>query len=191
MDIEENTLITRVTYSKDRKNRYLLTKKWNDKLPKVMVIMLIPSNAGVVHQDVTTGCIINCTSELGFGSVDITNIFSRLGGEISTDMQVEDMSDENNDRIILETAAISDTVVLAWGKCDETNLKIKKRVEEVMEILSPYKDKLYAIGDGRGRSGFSPMYPKIRNRWELVKLYEEVAIINNTKKSKRVNKQIS
>ena len=173
MEMEESTMFTTITYSKDRISRYLLTKKWDDKLPKVTVIMLIPGSSGVVKQDVTTACIINCTSQLGFGSVDITNIFSKLGEEISTDMQIEHMTDEDNNKIILESVTTSTTIVLAWGKCDETNLKIKQRVEGMMEMLSPFKDKLYTIGDGRGKSGFSPMYPRIRNGWELVKVSKE------------------
>ena len=71
MYIEENIMTTMVTYSKDRANRYLLTKKWNDKLPKITVIRLISRSSGVVQQDVTTICIINYTPELGFGSIDI------------------------------------------------------------------------------------------------------------------------
>lgn len=189
MNIEESTMITKVTYSKDRSSRYLLTKKWDEKLPKITVIMLIPGSSGVVQQDVTTACIIKCTSQLGFDSVDVTNIFSKLGEEISTDMQIEHMTDEDNDKVILESVTISTTIVLAWGKCDETNLKIKQRVESVMEMLSPFKDKLYTIGDGRGRSGFSPMYPRIRNGWELVKVSKEEKVDNSgNKRSKKASK---
>ena len=57
MDIKESTT---VTYSEDRGRRYLLTKKWSDDLPKATIIMLMPSGSGVVQQDVTIGCIINC-----------------------------------------------------------------------------------------------------------------------------------
>ena len=70
------------------------------------------------------------------------------------------MIDEDNDKVILEQVTASIIIVLARGKCDEVNLKIKQRGEAVIELLAPFKDKLYTIGDGRGRSGFSPMYPK-------------------------------
>lgn len=79
MEIEESTMVTTVTYSKDRSSRYILTKQWDDKLPKVAVIRLMPSSLGAVQQHVTTACIVNCTSQLGFCSLDITNIFSKLG----------------------------------------------------------------------------------------------------------------
>ena len=102
MEMEESTMFTTITYSKDRISRYLLTKKWDDKLPKVTVIMLIPGSSWAVQQDVTTACIINCTSVLGFGSVEITNIFSKLDEEISTDIKIECMIDEDNDKVILE-----------------------------------------------------------------------------------------
>ncbi len=163
MQTEQSTLVTTVTYSDDRGNRYLLTKQWNNELPKATIIMLSPSISGAIQQDITTTCIINCTSKLGYGSVDIVNIFSRLDIEISTEMDTTNLSDDDNIKTILESSKTSDTIVLAWGKCDLTNLAIKAKVKDMMNVLSLYQDKLYLIGDDKGRSGFSPMYPKIRN----------------------------
>ncbi|WP_051280580.1 DUF1643 domain-containing protein [Anaerovorax odorimutans] len=193
MEIQKNTMLTTVHYSQDKKERFLLAKEWDKTLPKATVIMLMPGISDIIQQDVTTCCIINCTSKLGFGCVDIVNLFSSLEGKISKDTDIKKMSNQDNDKIILDSAANSIKVVLAWGKCDETNLKIKKRVEEVVKLLKPYKDKLYLIGDGSGRRGYSPMYPKIRNGWELVKLSQENIIIdktenNNDKRTKKVNK---
>ena len=186
MDIKESTT---VTYSEDRGRRYLLTKKWSDDLPKATIIMLMPSGSGVVQQDVTIGCIINCISQLGFGSVDIVNLFSRVDVEISANMKVTGLTDKENDKIILESVATSTTVILAWGKCDETNIKIKQRAEVLLEMLSPYKEKLFAIGDSRCRSGFSTMYPRIRNRWELIKLSKkEKEDDNSSKRPKKASK---
>lgn len=189
MEIQESTMVTTVTYSDDREMRYLLTKKWADDLPKATIIMLMPGSSGAVQQDVTTGCIINCISQLGFGSVDIVNLFSKVHAEISTDMKVTELTNEENDKIILESVANSTTTIFAWGKCDETNIKIKKRVEALLKLLSPYKEKWFVIGDGRGRSGFSPMYPRIRNGWELVKLSKEEKVENSAgKRPKKASK---
>lgn len=186
MIIQESVLKTKVGYSEDKENRYLLTKEWDEALPKAVVVMLIPGSASNVQQDVTTGCVINCSLQLGFGGVDIVNLFSKLDVEISTDIDIGQLTDEENDKVILDVVDRASTVVLAWGKCDETNLKIKQRVEQVMKLIEPFGDKLYLIGDGRGRSGFSPMYPRIRNKWELVKYYQkEHTETNSTKKSKK------
>lgn len=146
--------------------------------------MLIPGSLGAIQQDVTTCCSINCTAKLGFGSVNIINIFSKINVEISTDMDIGEMMNEGNDKIIIEAVSTSTTTAIAYGKCDETNLKIKKRAEVILRMLVPYRDNLYVIGDGRGRSRFSPMYSKIRNGWELVKLYKDEQ--KETKNSKKV-----
>lgn len=189
MEVQKNTMITTVIYSKEKGSRYLLTKQWDKNLPKATIIMLMPGSSGVIQQDVTTCCIINCMAKLGFGCIDIINLFSKLNAEISTDMDIETMTDEENNKVIIETVSTSTTTIIAWGKCDETNLKIKKRAEAVIKMLEPYRDRLYVIGDGRGRSGFSPMYPRIRNGWELVKLYkDEQKETRSSKKSKKIGK---
>ncbi|OON91470.1 MAG: hypothetical protein ATN33_01090 [Epulopiscium sp. Nele67-Bin001] len=56
---------------------------------------------------------------------------SRLDIEISTEMDTTNLSDDDNINTILESAKTSDTVVLAWGKCDLTNLAIKAKVKDL------------------------------------------------------------
>lgn len=85
MEIEKSTITTEVHYSKDRSHRYLLLKEWNNSLKKATIIMLNPSSANTVAMDLTTMYIINNISKLGYGSVEIVNIFSRLNEEINSD----------------------------------------------------------------------------------------------------------
>ena len=172
---ENNTMVTSAVYSEDKTHRYLLRKKWNVSLPRVTVIMLQAGKSNALIQDVTTCNIINCVAQLeeDYGSINIVNLFSRVDLELDTDIDIQDFTDETNDKQIEKVAKEAEIIVLGYGKAQETSLCVKQRVKEVLELLADYKDKMYLIGDDKGRKGFSAMYPKVRNKWTLYKAYEE------------------
>lgn len=172
---ENNTMVTRAVFSEDKSHRYLLSKEWDASLSNVVVIMLQAGKSNALIQDVTTCNIINCVSQLDedYGSVNIVNLFSRLDLELDTDIDMDDFTDEENDRQIEQVAEQAEIIILAYGKAQETSLCVKQRVREVISLLEKYKDKMYLIGDDKGRKGFSAMYPKVRNKWKLYKAYEE------------------
>lgn len=172
---ENNTMVTRAVFSEDKSHRYLLSKEWDASLANAVVIMLQAGKSNALIQDVTTCNIINCVSQLDdkYGGVSIVNLFSRLDLELEADSDIDDFTDEENDRQIEEVAKEAEVIVLAYGKAQETSLCVKQRVNEVLERLELYKDKMYLIGDGKGRKGFSAMYPKVRNKWILYKAFEE------------------
>ncbi|WP_180270807.1 DUF1643 domain-containing protein [Sporanaerobium hydrogeniformans] len=172
---ENNTMVTRAVFSEDKSHRYLLSKEWDASLANAVVIMLQAGKSNALIQDVTTCNIINCVSQLDedYGSVNIVNLFSRLDLELDTDIDIDDFTDEENDRQIKEVAEGAELIILAYGKAQETSLCVKQRVREVISLLEKYKDKMYLIGDSKGRKGFSAMYPKVRNKWILYKAYEE------------------
>lgn len=183
--IEEGTMKTKAIFDKKREHRYLLTKEWEEAKPRIAVILLVAGTSDNVIQDVTTACVINCVSKLGYGAVEITNIFSRLGTRIDKDMDIEECTDEENDKHILESAIQAEVVVLGWGKAEVSNKKVKWRASDVMDLLEEHREKLYVIGDGTGKS-YNVMYPKVRNDWKLVKLFqqEEKVDIKEEKKPK-------
>lgn len=172
---ENNTMVTRAVFSEDKSHRYLLSKEWDASLSNVVVIMLQAGKSNALIQDVTTCNIINCVSQLDedYGSVNIVNLFSRLDLELDTDIDIDDFTDEENDRQIEEVAEGAELIILAYGKAQETSLCVKQRVKQVLALLEKHKDKMYLIGDAKGRKGFSAMYPKVRNQWILYKAYEE------------------
>nr|WP_302595403.1 DUF1643 domain-containing protein [uncultured Cellulosilyticum sp.] len=185
---ENNTMITRATFSEDKSHRYLLSKEWDASLANAVVIMLQAGKSNALIQDVTTCNIINCVSQLDedYGSVDIVNLFSRVDLELDTDIDIDDFTDEENDKQIEQAAEEAKIIVLAYGKAQETNLCVKQRVKEVISLLQTYKDKMYVIGDDRGRKGFSAMYPKVRNKWTLYKAYEQEQKKENDKVAENI-----
>lgn len=185
---ENNKMVTRAVFSEDKSHRYLLSKEWDVSLANAVVIMLQAGKSNALIQDVTTCNIINCVSQLdeSYGSVNIVNLFSRLDLELDTDIDIDDFTDEENDRQIEKVAEGAELIILAYGKAQETNLCVKQRAREVVSLLENYKDKMYLMGDSKGRKGFSAMYPKVRNQWFLYKAYEEEQKKENSKVAEHV-----
>ncbi len=188
MSEENNTMVTRAVFSEDKSHRYLLSKEWDASLTNAVVIMLQAGKSNALIQDVTTCNIINCVAQLdgGYGSVNIVNLFSRLDLELDTDIDIDDFTDEENDRQIEKVAEGAELIILAYGKAQETSLCVKQRVKEVLALLEKHKHKMYLIGDDKGRKGFSAMYPKVRNQWILYKAYEEEQKKENDKVAEHV-----
>ena len=158
---------TEAKFSEDRAYRYILSKEWNNKKPRAMVIMTNPSSAGEVVLDLTTLYTINNLVALDYGAVDIVNIYPKITQKLKVD-DVDLREIEISDKIIVETAEKVDSVIIAWGRVGEKSKAIEKRQNELLEKLQVFKDKLFIIGDGKGNVLFHPLAPHIRFHWELI-----------------------
>ncbi len=57
---------------------------------------------------------------MGYGRVEVVNIFSELDVPVSVEMVLEEMTDRDNDRYILQSVASTDKTVLAFGQYSNT-----------------------------------------------------------------------
>ena len=167
MIIEKSVMKTEAKFSDDKEYRYILSKEWNNKKPRAMVVMTNPSSAGEVALDLTTLYTINNLVALDYGAVDIVNIYPKITQKLKVD-DVDLREIEISDKIIVETAEKVDSVIIAWGRVGEKSKAIEKRQNELLEKLQVFKDKLFIIGDGKGNELFHPLAPHIRFRWELI-----------------------
>ena len=167
MIIEKSVMKTEARFSEDRAYRYILSKEWNNKKPRAMVIMTNPSSAGEVALDLTTLYTINNLVALDYGAVDIVNIYPKITQKLKVD-DVDLREIEISDKLIIETAEKVDSVIIAWGRVGEKSKAIEKRQSELLEKLQVFKDKLFIIGDGKGNELFHPLAPHIRFHWELI-----------------------
>ncbi|MCG8542106.1 MAG: DUF1643 domain-containing protein [Clostridia bacterium] len=78
---QKSTIKTEAYFSEDGKHRYLLKREWNKTKKKAMVIMKNPSDAGELILDYTTMFVINNLVRLGYGSVEILNLYSRINAK--------------------------------------------------------------------------------------------------------------
>ena len=83
MITETTTIQCQAVFSEDRKHRFLLQKIWNTEKPKATIIMINPNQADLIQTDATTMLVINNLDKLGFGSVDIVNLYSVITSKSS------------------------------------------------------------------------------------------------------------
>lgn len=159
--LEKCSIKTEAIYNDDKSHRYSLRKVWDNSKAFAAIIMISPSDkANTVCSDVTTTYVVNNCYSQGFGSVEILNIYSKIN-------QNEFESTPENDQHILYTCKHADTIILAWGK-GQTKRSVRKRIADVINMLSPYQEKLMEIADGEGNSGYHPLCAAVRLKWNLV-----------------------
>ena len=164
MTTQETTLHTTAMFSEDGGKRYLLQKVWSPELPKLAIIMLAPSIASGIQLDNSTLLVLNNASRLGFGSVDVLNLFASLGDFSLKQAETEDP--ENMD-VILHSCALADTIVYAPGVGKSKNKLFAQRQEQVLSALSKYEEKLHCLSNANGSARLQhPLSPAVRT-WTL------------------------
>lgn len=188
MNVITTTLTTKAVFSDDGECRYLLQKMWDEKLPKMMVVMLAPSGASGIELDTTTQLVINNTARLGYGSLSVVNLFSSLN---DTSLKNIEDSDKENMKYILSEAKAADVIVYAPGVGKATNKCFAERQNQVLEILKPYESKLRCLTNKEGNARFQhPLSPAVRY-WCLsaMKISElSTKVIPADKKKSKTNK---
>ena len=177
MITDKDTIKCEAVFNELRTHRYLWKRVWNRDKPLAAVIMLNPCMADTLTMDTTTFLVVNNVARLDqFGGVVIVNLYSRLTSKLSFRWNSdEDLNDPENDSYIRKAAAEAETVILAWGRGQDTNQRIADRVNAVLRLLDGSKEKLRVISDGE-RSGIHPLTPSVRSCWELEPFVEPEAI---------------
>lgn len=179
MKTETTTLTTQATYSDDGEKRYLLKKTWDEKKPKMAIVMLHPSIADGIQLDTTTQLVINNASRLGYGSVAIVNLSAVLN---DFNLSRSEEEDPENTNVIVDMAKSAESVIYAPGtgkSKSKTFLHLQKRV---LLALKDYESKLCCLcnedGDGRLQH---PLSPQVRT-WSLspLKISELITIPKET-----------
>lgn len=91
--------------------------------------------------------IINNLNELGFGSVNIVNLYSRITEKLYLRFNSdEDLIHGDTDKIIEQYASMSDIIIIAWESVGNNTQRVRERQKEVFERISVHKNKFYKIG---------------------------------------------
>lgn len=169
MKIFKSTLKTEVIYDDALMNKYLVKKEWDKSKKTALVIM---KNAGLTNeivQDHTTMYVINNLAKLDYGSVSIMNLFPSVD-----DNDTNTSATENLKFVQAEVSKVDD-VIIAVGTGIETNKEALKRLHMIIAILLDKKANIFQIESSKGRRGFHPLYPAVKNKWKLVPYNESVA----------------
>ena len=95
--------------------RYTLWRNWDEHLPRVLFVLLNPSTANAVQDDVTLRCCIRFARSWSFGSLEIVNLFAFRATYPAHLRTVTDPIGPLNDAYIYEATARSALVVCGWG----------------------------------------------------------------------------
>lgn len=165
MKTETTVMKNKAIFSDDCEHRLLLRREWDKNKKSAMIIMINPNSADTLSMDMTTMLVLNNLHELGFGSVNIVNLYSRIMPKLSLRFNSDDdLIAKDCDEVIEQYAAMSDAIIIAWGSLGNTSERVRERQSDILEMLSKFRNKLYKIGE----QGYHPLTPTVRNEWDLV-----------------------
>lgn len=139
--------------------RYLLTRRWDDRAPVMVFVMLNPSTADDVDDDPTIRRCVGYAQREGCGGLVVVNLFAWRSTDPWELVKAADPVGPENDAYITEACRLYRRtivhVVLAWGTSEHR--KIKSRENVVIELV-----RREMFGDpmclGRNRNG-TPRHP--------------------------------
>jgi hypothetical protein len=102
-------------FSRCRRWRYLLWRRWDEKRPSANFLMLNPSTADETQLDPSCTRARDYASRWGFGGLLVTNIFAWRATDPEEMKAARDPIGRGNDRAILRAAREAAIVVCAWG----------------------------------------------------------------------------
>jgi len=134
-------MIKKAIFSKDKKYRYWLKREWDYNKPTVNFICLNPSVADEVEDDKMVTKCIRQADKLGFGNIEMTNLFSFVDTKRTNFYDISDPIGEQNDIYVLKAAKRCDKIVIAWGN----EGVYKNRSEIVLKKLLKLDIRLYCL----------------------------------------------
>lgn len=96
--------------------RYALWREWDTNLPTILFLMLNPSIANADSNDPTAERCERRATLLGYGRMDIRNLFALVSTDPAGLKQHADPVGPDNDVAIMEAALAADLTICAWGK---------------------------------------------------------------------------
>lgn len=141
-------------FSECRQYRYSLFRTWAMGAPVITWIMLNPSTADERENDPTIERVCRRSKSLGFGGVNIVNLFAFRSPYPWVLKELDDPVGVANDTAIMVAARTAAKVVVAWG----TDGALKNRAAAVLQKLSDADVALHCLGTTKGGFPRHPLY---------------------------------
>ncbi|MER5302216.1 DUF1643 domain-containing protein [Streptomyces lasiicapitis] len=141
-------------FNTGRTHRYLLTRRWDRKLPLAVFVMLNPSTAGARDTDPTVTRCRSFAERERAGGLAIVNLFARCATDPAALQTDPDPVGAYADSFLDHTVAESPLVIAAWG----THGTLHGRADQVTERLWRRGIALRCFGTTRGGQPRHPLY---------------------------------
>jgi hypothetical protein len=128
-------------FSRDRRYRYRLWRRWDPARPQIAFCMLNPSTADEHNDDPTIRRCIGFARDWGYGGVEIVNLFALRATDPRELRRARDPIGRANDVHVIDAAQRSTAVVVAWG----VHGALLERGAAALRLLSP-RARLLALG---------------------------------------------
>ena len=115
-------------FSKDKKHRYYLSRKWSEK-KQVVYILLNPSTANHINNDPTINRLISISKNLGYGGFKVVNLYTLITPFRYKLYQKKRKFSEKNKKIISNLIGKHNTVIYGWGATENEPIWLKNMVE--------------------------------------------------------------
>jgi len=128
-------------FSRCRRWRYLLWRRWDAARPVANFLMLNPSTADEFKLDPSCTRARNYAERWGYGGLIVTNIFGWRATDPKVMRSVKDPVGRGNDAAIVRAAREAKIVVCAWGSHGEHI----GRGEQVVRLLTREGIRLHSL----------------------------------------------
>lgn len=170
-NVAEGEVKREAIFSHDRKHRYVLSRLWDEKKPRLMFVCLNPSVADENEDDNTVRRMIRFAVDWQFGGLRVLNVFAAVATKPFDMLRIPDPVGPKNDIFLIREAQEAGMIVAAWGGFHEQVRKWRpddmryevayenifvKRVRIVEQMLSAYP--LYCLGHTKEGSPRHPLY---------------------------------
>lgn len=140
--------------------RYRLTRQWDATAPRLAFVMLNPSTANEKINDPTIARCEKRARLLGFGALDVVNLFAFRATEPSDLRAAEAPVGPDNDAFLARACAEAQMVLAAWG----VHGRHRDRDVEALPLLAAHPDKLHTLGLTRHGLPRHPLYVSYAQR---------------------------
>ncbi|MBD3108901.1 DUF1643 domain-containing protein [Bacillus sp. AGMB 02131] len=105
--------------------RYSLTRIWDRNLKKATIVMLNPSIANVLKNDLSINRCLNFCIDNNYGSLEVVNLFAFIETDSKKLSAKPDFIGKENDSSIQSAIESADTIIVAWGSDKEYKTRKK------------------------------------------------------------------
>lgn len=153
-------MIRTATFGGNGIYRYLLSRTWDNDLPAITWVMLNPSTATASSDDQTISRVVGFSRLWGHGSAEVVNLFAFRTTSPALLQVPDDPVGPGNDDVVLNSAARTGKVIVAWGNHGELANPSTgaPRCDEMLRMLDDAERKVVCLGKTRRGQPSHPLY---------------------------------